>query len=174
MTSSATSSCPCRSTVAALERLALRYVERFATTRGRLTDYLKRKIRERGWEGEPADPAAIAERFAELGYIDDRAYGEAKASGDGAARVGSAAGGRGAAPGGRRRATMPRRSRRGSRSARSTRRSPLRGGGGSGRSRRSPADRPLREKQIGAMLRARTFADFGAADRDDGAGRGLD
>ena len=36
---------------AALERLALRYVERFATTRGRLTDYLTRKIRERGWEG---------------------------------------------------------------------------------------------------------------------------
>src|ERR1700712_2716246 len=64
----------------ALERLALRYVERFATTRGRLTDYLKRKIRERGWDGETADPAAIAERMAELGYIDDRAYGEAKAS----------------------------------------------------------------------------------------------
>jgi len=64
----------------ALERLALRYVERFATTRGRLIDYLKRKVRERGWEGEAADPAAIAERFAELGYIDDRAYGEAKAS----------------------------------------------------------------------------------------------
>ena len=55
----------------ALERLALRYVERFATTRGRLTDYLRRKIRERGWDGEMADPAAIAERMAELGYIDD-------------------------------------------------------------------------------------------------------
>ena len=33
---------------AALERLALRYVERFATTRGKLTDYLRRKIREIG------------------------------------------------------------------------------------------------------------------------------
>ena len=64
----------------ALERLALRYVERFATTRGRLTDYLKRKIRAQGWEGEPVDPAAIAERMAELGYIDDRAWGEARAS----------------------------------------------------------------------------------------------
>ncbi len=64
----------------ALERLALRYVERFATTRGRLTDYLKRKIRARGWEGEPVDPAAIAERMAELGYIDDRAWGEARAN----------------------------------------------------------------------------------------------
>jgi regulatory protein len=65
---------------AALERLALRYVERFATTRGRLTDYLIRKIRERGWEGEQADAAGLAEKFAELGYIDDRAFGEARAS----------------------------------------------------------------------------------------------
>jgi regulatory protein len=63
-----------------LERLALRYVERFATTRGRLTDYLRRKIRERGWDGDPVDPAEIAERMAELGYIDDRLWGEAKAS----------------------------------------------------------------------------------------------
>lgn len=65
---------------AALERLALRYVERFATTRGRLTAYLVRKIRERGWEGEAADPAALAERMAGLGYIDDRAFGEARAA----------------------------------------------------------------------------------------------
>jgi regulatory protein len=64
-----------------LERLALRYVERFATTRGRLTDYLLRKLRERGWAGEsPADPAALADRMAGLGYIDDRAFGEARAS----------------------------------------------------------------------------------------------
>ncbi|WP_374943345.1 regulatory protein RecX [Sphingomonas sp.] len=65
---------------AALERLALRYVERFATTRGRLADYLKRKVRERGWEGTPADPRAVADRMAELGYIDDRAYAEARAT----------------------------------------------------------------------------------------------
>ena len=68
---------------AALERLALRYVERFATTRGKLTDYLRRKIRERGWEGAPddpgADPAGTAERMAALGYIDDRAWAEARA-----------------------------------------------------------------------------------------------
>lgn len=78
-----------------LDRLALSYVERFATTRGRLVDYLKRKIRERGWEGPPADPAAIAERFAALGYIDDRAFGEARAAamarrGLGGRRVGGA------------------------------------------------------------------------------------
>ena len=65
---------------AALDRLALRYVERFATTRGRLTDYLKRKIRERGWEGALADPRGVAERMALLGYVDDRAYAEARAN----------------------------------------------------------------------------------------------
>lgn len=65
---------------AALERLALRYVERFATTRGRLTAYLLRKVRERGWEGEDADPAALAQKLADLGYIDDRAFGEARAA----------------------------------------------------------------------------------------------
>jgi regulatory protein len=64
----------------ALERLALRYVERFATTRGRLTTYLVRKIRERGWQGADPDPAALAEKLAELGYIDDRAFGEARAA----------------------------------------------------------------------------------------------
>ncbi|WEK01970.1 MAG: RecX family transcriptional regulator [Candidatus Sphingomonas phytovorans] len=65
---------------ASLERLALRYVERFATTRGRLTDYLVRKIRERGWEGDRTAPEGLAEKFAELGYIDDRAFGEARAA----------------------------------------------------------------------------------------------
>ena len=69
---------------AALERLALRYVERFATTRGRLTEYLTRKVRERGWAGEggtiPADPAELAQRMADLGYIDDRAFAEQRAA----------------------------------------------------------------------------------------------
>ncbi|WP_294356710.1 regulatory protein RecX [uncultured Sphingomonas sp.] len=63
---------------AALEALALRYVERFATTQGKLSDYLRRKIRERGWHGEPIEVGAIATRFAELGYIDDRGYAEMK------------------------------------------------------------------------------------------------
>ena len=64
----------------ALERLALRYVERFATTRGKLADYLRRKVRERGWDGPDADPIGLAERMAALGYIDDRAWAQAKAS----------------------------------------------------------------------------------------------
>jgi regulatory protein len=66
---------------AALERLALRYVERYATTRGRLGQYLKRKIRERGWEDTvAADPPALAEKLAGLGYIDDRAFAESRAT----------------------------------------------------------------------------------------------
>lgn len=79
-----------------LDRLALRYVERFATTRGRLGDYLRRKIRERGWEGAaPPDPAGVAQRMADRGYVDDRLYAEAKAGalgrrGMGARRVAQA------------------------------------------------------------------------------------
>ena len=62
-----------------LDRLALRYVERFATTRARLTAYLVRKLRERGWAGEdPPDPEGVAERMAERGYVDDRAFAEAR------------------------------------------------------------------------------------------------
>ena len=63
-----------------LEWFALRYVERYATTRAKLNDYLKRKIRERGWGGEGSpDPIGLAQRMADLGYIDDRAFAEAKA-----------------------------------------------------------------------------------------------
>src|SRR4051794_7903103 len=62
-----------------LEELALRYVERFATTRAKLRAYLARKVRERGWRDE-SDPdfEGIAERFARRGYVDDAAYALAK------------------------------------------------------------------------------------------------
>ena len=64
---------------ALLERLALRYVERFATTEGKLIDYLRRKLRERGWAGEGMpDPEGLAATMVR--YIDDRAYAEAKAA----------------------------------------------------------------------------------------------
>jgi regulatory protein len=60
---------------ARLQELALRYVGKYATTRAKLSGYLDRKIRERGWEGDrPADIGGLAERFAELGYVDDAAY----------------------------------------------------------------------------------------------------
>lgn len=59
----------------ALQELALRYVGKYATTRAKLRTYLARKIRERGWDGEPAvDLEQMADRFAELGYIDDAGY----------------------------------------------------------------------------------------------------
>jgi regulatory protein len=57
----------------------MHYVGRYATTRHKLVQYLARKVRERGWEDEkPADPAALAERFAELGYVDDAGYARSK------------------------------------------------------------------------------------------------
>lgn len=63
-----------------LERFALRYVERYATTRVRLASYLDRKIRERGWADEVrADTQELAQRLADLGYVDDRAFAESKA-----------------------------------------------------------------------------------------------
>jgi regulatory protein len=66
---------------AALERLALRYAERYATTRAKLTHYLVRKTRERGWTGEGEPPvSAIVERMAALGYVDDRAFAAARAA----------------------------------------------------------------------------------------------
>jgi regulatory protein len=58
-----------------LEELALRYVGRYATTRAKLSAYLLRKVRERGWDDARAlDADAIAARFAELGYVDDAAF----------------------------------------------------------------------------------------------------
>ena len=63
-----------------LEQLALFYVGRYATTRAKLRAYLGRKLRERGWQGErEPDSAALAEKFADLGYIDDAAFAEARA-----------------------------------------------------------------------------------------------
>ena len=64
---------------AMLDELALAYVARFATSAGKLAAYLRRKLRERGWEGEgEPDPAAIVARFVALGYIDDAGYARAK------------------------------------------------------------------------------------------------
>ncbi len=82
---------------AALERIALRYVERFATTRHKLGDYLRRKLRERGTiEGfDPAVLDILVEKLASLGYVDDAAWAGSKAGsltrrGFGPRRVGDA------------------------------------------------------------------------------------
>jgi len=62
-----------------LEELALAYVARFATTRSKLEGYLSRKLRERGWEGDALpDAAGLAQRFAEAGYVDDAVYAKMK------------------------------------------------------------------------------------------------
>ena len=62
-----------------LEELAIRYVGRYATTGAKLRSYLARKLRERGWsEAREPDLDRLAERFRELGYVDDAAYAMAK------------------------------------------------------------------------------------------------
>lgn len=62
-----------------LREMALRYVGRFATTRAKLGDYLRRKLRERGWSGEAEpDVNGLVDRLVELGYVDDAAFALAK------------------------------------------------------------------------------------------------
>jgi regulatory protein len=58
-----------------LQELALRYVGKYATTRAKLCAYLRRKLRERGWEGQQQpDLEALANRFTQLGYVDDASF----------------------------------------------------------------------------------------------------
>ncbi|KPH68543.1 MULTISPECIES: RecX family transcriptional regulator [unclassified Novosphingobium] len=81
-----------------LEELALAYVARFATTQGKLRDYLQRKLHERGWdEEERPDIDRLIARYVELGYVDDAGWARMKAGsllrrGYGARRVGEALG----------------------------------------------------------------------------------
>ncbi|WP_238147176.1 regulatory protein RecX [Rhizorhabdus dicambivorans] len=81
---------------ASLERAALDYAARYATTRAKLAAYLRRKLRERGWEGAGAPPVdALVARFAERGYVDDRAFAAARTDallrrGYGRQRIGTA------------------------------------------------------------------------------------
>ena len=59
--------------------LALHYVGKYATTKAKLTAYLYRKIRERGWEGNgPPDIEALVSRFSELGYVNDAQFAESR------------------------------------------------------------------------------------------------
>lgn len=67
---------------AALGALALAYVARFATSRGKLSQYLFRKLRERGWDGAGDVRSAVehaADRMVALGYVDDAAYATGRA-----------------------------------------------------------------------------------------------
>ena len=137
----------------ALEELALAYAARFATTAAKLEAYLARKLRERGWAGEGPPPVgAIVERFVAAGYVDDAAYARAKAGsllrrGYGERRIGQALGAAGVEEtlrdevlpdeGEARRAALTLARKR-----------------GFGPFGRTVPDRPLREKQLAAMLRA--------------------
>jgi regulatory protein len=65
-----------------LQALALHYLGRYATTRAKLRDYLRRKLAERGWAGEePAPVEAVVARCAALGYVDDAAFAAARGAG---------------------------------------------------------------------------------------------
>ncbi len=136
-----------------LEELALAYVARFATSAAKLDGYLRRKLRERGWDGEGAAPVAeIVARFVAAGYIDDAVFARARTGsllrrGYGVRRIGQALDAAGiaedvraevrAAPAEQRRAALA--------LARKRRIGPFGPDG---------ADRAVREKQLAAMLRA--------------------
>lgn len=69
-------------TIDSLRGLALRYVERYATTQLKLRRYLQRKVEELGWDGSGEPPIdTIVARMAELKYVDDRVFGEMRARG---------------------------------------------------------------------------------------------
>lgn len=68
---------------AGLRDLALSYLARFATSSGKLEQYLKRKIRERGVaDGEAVlDVEGVVRRMRELGYVDDEAFAQSRTAG---------------------------------------------------------------------------------------------
>lgn len=157
---------------ARLDELALAYVARFAASAAKLESYLKRKVRERGWveateprpgsrqeTGPEISPESLPEtlipelvaRFVRAGYVDDTVFARARAGslrrrGYGERRVTQALDAAGIA---------------------SDVRAEVRAGEGEQRrtalalaqKRRfgpwgPPVDRPAREKQLAAMLRA--------------------
>jgi regulatory protein len=138
---------------ARLEELALAYVARFATSAGKLERYLKRKLRERGWDGESEpDVSAIVGRLVELRYVDDHAYAAARTSsllrrGYGPRRIGQNLGEAGIAAEVRKEVRVGEAAERRAALALARKRGFGPFGGGC-------ADRAVREKQLAAMLRA--------------------
>ncbi len=136
-----------------LNELALAYVARFATSAAKLEAYLRRKLRERGWDGEGEAPVqATVERMVAAGYVDDAQFARARSGsllrrGYGLRRVDQALGQAGiaeavrsevrAGAGEQRRAALA--------LARKRRLGPFGA---------PAADRAAREKQLAAMLRA--------------------
>jgi regulatory protein len=138
---------------ARLEEIALAYVARFSTSAAKFERYLRRKLRERGWDGEGDPPVSrLVERYVENGYIDDEAYARAKSGsllrrGYGARRVRQALGEAGIAEDLRNQVRPDEAQSRHAALALARRR---RFGPFGAR----PTDRPGREKQLAAMLRA--------------------
>ncbi len=136
-----------------LDELALAYVARFATSARKLEDYLRRKLRERGWAGDAAaDVAAVSARLVEAGYVDDTAFARARSSsllrrGYGARRVSQALGAAGIAEAVRAEVRPDLSEARAAALALARKRR-------FGPYASTPPDRPQREKQLSAMLRA--------------------
>ncbi|HET6538586.1 MAG TPA: RecX family transcriptional regulator [Sphingopyxis sp.] len=66
---------------AKLDELALAYVARFATSKGKLARYLSRKVRESKWIDAQDSNEVLAVAVAKmerLGYLDDRHYAQMK------------------------------------------------------------------------------------------------
>lgn len=79
-----------------LNELMMAYVAKFATSQAKLASYLSRKVKERGWaDGAEPPIAALVEKAARLGFVDDAAFALSKsrsltARGYGARRVSQA------------------------------------------------------------------------------------
>jgi len=137
-----------------LERLALFYVGRYATTRAKLKTYLMRKVSERGWHGavEP-DYDELVERFSDLGYVDDQSFAVARAAslgrrGYGGRRVDQALTAAGISEADAAQARSNVRSEAWTAALRFAERKRI------GPFAREEADRPAQQKALGAMIRA--------------------
>jgi regulatory protein len=137
----------------ALDELALSYVGRFATSRAKLLAYLARKLRERGWSGDDTPPIeAVADRLVDLRYVDDEAYAAMKSGamqrrGLGRRRISEALRHDGVSQDVSARAS-PDDTERWEAAQRLARRKRI------GPFATEAADRPVREKQLAAFLRA--------------------
>lgn len=140
-------------TAVRLEELALAYVARFSVTAAKLESYLARKLRERGWGEESGAPvASLVERFVAAGYVDDEAYARAKSGsllrrGYGQRRVAQALGQAGIAGDLQEAVRAGAAEQRGAALALARKRR-------FGPFSQVPPDRPTRERQLAAMLRA--------------------
>lgn len=137
-----------------LDNLALGYAARFATTRAKLRDYLRRKLRERGWDGPtPPDVDAVVDRLAELRYVDDAAFASAKSDalarrGYGSRRIAEALNAAGVEPEQRTGPASLSPHETWAAADRLARRRRI------GPYAATPADRAMREKQVAAFVRA--------------------